>query len=126
MGTIPHHDGSERHVSTQEPALGEAVTVWLRVPHDDPATTVAVRSVRDGEPHFDAAVVDRRTATETWWRADVVVRNPVTGYRFLLNGQTGKLAGDKPVSGTRIGIAVAVGLAILLVIVLIVMAFASR
>jgi hypothetical protein len=46
-------------------------------------------------------------------------------YRFLLNGQTGKLAGDKPVSGTRIGIAVAIGLAVLLVIVLIVMLLAN-
>lgn len=47
-------------------------------------------------------------------------------YRFLLNGQTGKLAGDKPVSGTRIGIAIAVGLAILLVIVLIVLALSAQ
>ena len=46
-------------------------------------------------------------------------------YRFLLNGQTGKLAGDKPVSGTRIGIAVAVGLAIVLIIVLIVVVLAN-
>ena len=42
-------------------------------------------------------------------------------YRFLLNGQTGKLAGDKPVSGTRIGIAVAVVVGIILLIVLIAM-----
>jgi predicted RNA-binding Zn-ribbon protein involved in translation (DUF1610 family) len=42
-------------------------------------------------------------------------------YRFLLNGQTGKLAGDKPVSGTRIAIAVTVGLAVLLLIALIIM-----
>ena len=42
-------------------------------------------------------------------------------YRFLLNGQTGKLAGDKPVSGTRIAMAVAVGIAIVLLVVLIVM-----
>ena len=40
-------------------------------------------------------------------------------YRFLLNGQTGKMAGDKPVSGARIAIAVAIGLAALLVIAMI-------
>jgi hypothetical protein len=40
-------------------------------------------------------------------------------YRYLLNGQTGKMDGDKPVSGKRIGIAVGVILAIILVIVLI-------
>jgi hypothetical protein len=39
-------------------------------------------------------------------------------YRFLLNGQTGKFAGDKPVSRSRIAIAVTVVLAIVLVIVL--------
>ncbi len=35
-------------------------------------------------------------------------------YRFLLNGQTGKAAGDKPLSGWRIGIAVAVVVAAIL------------
>jgi len=29
--------------------------------------------------------VDRVGADETWWRVDVEVRNPVTGYRFLLD-----------------------------------------
>ncbi len=33
-------------------------------------------------------------------------------YRFLLNGQTGKAAGDKPLSGWRVGIAVAAALAL--------------
>ncbi|HEY2883057.1 MAG TPA: zinc ribbon domain-containing protein [Pirellulales bacterium] len=37
-------------------------------------------------------------------------------FRFLLNGQTGKVAGDKPLSGMRIGVAVAIGLVILLVL----------
>ena len=51
----PHHDGSERHVSTLEPQLGEPVTVWLRVPHADPADAgVRCARCRDGEPHFDA------------------------------------------------------------------------
>jgi hypothetical protein len=31
-------------------------------------------------------------------------------YRFLVNGQTGKSAGDKPVSWTRIGLAIGAGL----------------
>jgi hypothetical protein len=42
-------------------------------------------------------------------------------YRFLLNGQTGKMAGDKPVSGQRIAIAVGIGIAIVAVIALIAM-----
>jgi alpha-glucosidase len=96
---LPHHDGSERHVSTLEPSLGDTVSVWLRVPHTDPTTRVWVRTVPDGEPHFDAAVVDRRTATETWWRADVAVRNPLTSYRFLLDGGR---AGYRFVNGTGV------------------------
>ncbi len=42
-------------------------------------------------------------------------------YRFLLNGQTGKFAGDKPVSGTRIGIAVGIVLGIIALVVVIVL-----
>jgi hypothetical protein len=33
-------------------------------------------------------------------------------YRFLLNGQTGKAAGEKPLSAWRIALAVAAGVAI--------------
>jgi hypothetical protein len=44
-------------------------------------------------------------------------------YRFLLNGQTGKLAGDKPVSGRRIALLVAGVLALILIVALIAMIF---
>lgn len=82
----PHHDGSERHVSTLAPELGDTVTVWLRVPHADPATRVWVRTVRDGEPRYTPAEIDRTTPHEAWWRADIVAHNPVVNYRFLLDG----------------------------------------
>ena len=39
-------------------------------------------------------------------------------YRFLLNGQTGKMAGDKPLSGTRIAMVVAAALFLIVVIAL--------
>jgi hypothetical protein len=39
-------------------------------------------------------------------------------YRFLLNGQTGKAAGDKPLSWLKIGLAAAVGIAAVLVVIL--------
>ena len=85
----PHHDGSERHVSTLEPELGDTVTVWLRVPHSDPADHVWARTTPDAEPRFTAAVVDRTTPHEKWWRADIAVHNPLTNYRFLLDGGSG-------------------------------------
>lgn len=90
MGAQPHHDGSALYVPQQEPALGDTVAVFLRVPAGFPVSRVHVRSVPDGEPHFDEAVVDRRDASgDTWWRAGVRVRNPVTGYRFLLDTPDG-------------------------------------
>jgi hypothetical protein len=46
-------------------------------------------------------------------------------YRFLLNGQTGKLAGDKPVSGTRIAVLVGIVLAIILLVILVAMAIST-
>lgn len=95
----PHHDGSARHVSDLEPALGDTVSVWLRVPHAAPASRVWARSVPDGEPHYVEAVVDRRTDHETWWRADVELHNPLTNYRFLLDGGR---AGQRTVNGTGV------------------------
>jgi hypothetical protein len=41
-------------------------------------------------------------------------------YRFLVNGQTGKCAGDKPVSWIRISLAIGAGLLLLLVLILII------
>ena len=39
-------------------------------------------------------------------------------YRFMINGQTGKVAGDKPLSWVRIGIAIGAGLALVGLLVL--------
>jgi Zn finger protein HypA/HybF involved in hydrogenase expression len=42
-------------------------------------------------------------------------------YRFLLNGQTGKMAGDKPLSAARITAAIVVGIILLLVLMLVIL-----
>jgi alpha-glucosidase len=84
-----HHDGSGLYVDNPSPALGERVTVRVRVPAGARVDRVHVRSHPDGEPHFDAAVIDRVGREETWWRVEVTARNPVTGYRFLLAGPGG-------------------------------------
>lgn len=75
----------------QAPALGDTVSVFVRVPRGDSAPgQVFVRSTPDGEPRFTEAVVDRHGPDgETWWRAEVEVRNPVTSYRFLLDSRAG-------------------------------------
>jgi alpha-glucosidase len=82
----PHHDGSDLYVSNLAPTLGETVTVRVRVPHVAVVTAVHVRVVADAEPYFVPAAVERRTPIETWWTADLVCHNPVTSYRFILEG----------------------------------------
>lgn len=85
----PHHDGSATYVPEQEPALGQSVPVFVRVPAGAAVRQVHVRTTGDGEPRFAEAVVDRTEGGDVWWRADVEVRNPVSNYRFLLDGATG-------------------------------------
>jgi alpha-glucosidase len=82
----PHHDGSALYVSNPHPALGETVTVRVRVPHEADVSAVHVRLTPDAEPFFVDAVIERETETDAWWAADIVVHNPVTNYRFILEG----------------------------------------
>ncbi|AYF98132.1 glycoside hydrolase family 13 protein [Protaetiibacter intestinalis] len=82
---LPHHDGSPLYVSTQEPVLGEAVSVRLRVPRGfAPLRVVRVRSNPDREPSYADARIVHETPEAVWWQAEVVVENPVHGYRWLL------------------------------------------
>ncbi len=91
----PHHDGSGLYVSHDAPALGDTVTLFVRTVAADGVRRLWARTTPDGEPRFDRAVVDRRVSpfaggpVETWWRVDVEVRNPLTRYRFLLDGPGG-------------------------------------
>ncbi|MCB1252200.1 MAG: glycoside hydrolase family 13 protein [Austwickia sp.] len=82
----PHHDGSLRYLSQPHPRLGETVDLYVRVPHAASVTSLHVRTTHDAEPKFTAGVVDRHTASDTWWRVPLVVHNPVAHYRFLLQG----------------------------------------
>src|SRR5262249_18560569 len=76
----PHHDGSALYASGDR--------VWLRVPTSFAAQDVYVRCVVDGEPGFVTALVDEsRPGPDTWWKATLPVRNPVTPYRFLLGNR---------------------------------------
>jgi alpha-glucosidase len=88
MLSQPHHDGSALYVSNLRPGLGDTVTLRVRVPHEADVSAVHVRLTPDAEPKFVDAVVERRTETETWWRAEIICRNPVTNYRFILEGGT--------------------------------------
>jgi alpha-glucosidase len=83
----PHHDGSALYVSNPHPSLGDSVTVRVRVPHEADVQAVHVRLTPDAEPIFVDANVERQTETDTWWAATIVVHNPVTNYRFILEGR---------------------------------------
>ncbi len=47
-------------------------------------------------------------------------------YRFMVNGQTGKIAGDKPLSWRRISAAIAAGLLFLVILILLFMFMQPR
>jgi alpha-glucosidase len=84
----PHHDGSALYVSNLRPRLGETVSVRVRVPLEADVSAVHVRLTPDAEPKFVDAVIEVRTDTETWWTAEITCHNPVTSYRFILEGGT--------------------------------------
>jgi len=81
-----HHDGSPAYCPDPPQEHGDPFTVLLRTSVDDPVTRVAVRQVHDGEPLHVEARMDRRDASGTWWRADLLAHNTVSNYRFLLDG----------------------------------------
>ncbi len=84
----PHHDGSDQYVLERPEELGGDAVVRVRVPRGF-ADDVVLRYVRDGEPRWARAQVDRETGTETWWRARFPVANPSVPYRWLIVGADG-------------------------------------
>lgn len=84
-----HHDGSELYVPQGTPALGDVVPVRVRVPAASAERGVHLRTVRDGEPMITAARPDGTVGDDRWYVAEVVVHNPVTSYRFLLDEPDG-------------------------------------
>jgi alpha-glucosidase len=84
----PHHDGSPDHVEAADRSLGATVRVRLRVPARCGTTRVRLRSTPDAEPAVVEAVLERHGAGAAWWAADLLLHNPVTRYRWLLDGGT--------------------------------------
>ncbi|HQZ54503.1 MAG TPA: alpha-amylase family glycosyl hydrolase [Thermoflexales bacterium] len=84
-----HHDGSDRFVSNLHPALGERVTLRLRVDVDAPVRRAFLRSFPDGEQRFSPM---RRAATDTvsaWWEAELPIFEPSVTYRFIVEADDG-------------------------------------
>src|SRR6266496_1773182 len=76
------------YVPSGAPSLGQKIPVLVRVPRAWGARAVVLRSVYDGDPLLATAEIDDglQDGHEVWWRAELDVHNPVTSYRFLLDG----------------------------------------
>lgn len=82
---LPHHDGSPLYVSDQNPAIGDTITLRLRVPQGfGPLNGVLVRSRPDQEPWYDEAEWGAGADGWDWWTAKVTIANPRTTYRWFL------------------------------------------
>ena len=82
----PHHDGSDLYLVERPAEIGDEAVVRLRVPRGTAVDAVALRCIVDGDPIGVRAEIDEETATDTWWRATIPMRNPEVRYRFLLTG----------------------------------------
>jgi len=92
MNPLPHHDGSPLHVSDDAPALGDTVTVRLRVPSGyGPLKAVRTRSNPDHEPEWTDALLTGSVDGWDWWEAPIHVRNRRHGYRFVLQHESGRV-----------------------------------
>ncbi|WP_062522128.1 glycoside hydrolase family 13 protein [Demequina silvatica] len=79
-----HHDGSALYAPAGAVSLGDTVTLRVRTAAAAAPDRVWLRTVRDGEPAFVEAVADGERDGERWFAAELVLHNPLTGYRFLL------------------------------------------
>jgi alpha-glucosidase len=86
LASQPHHDGSPIYVDAPERSPGATARVRLRVPDACGTTRVRLRSTPDAEPAVVEATVERHESGSVWWHVDLVLHNPVTRYRWLLDG----------------------------------------
>lgn len=87
----PHHDPSPLHVSNPTPALGETVRLRLRVPQAlGPVRAVRVRSNPDREPRLAVAQLTSSADGWDWWDAEMIIENPVHGYRWVVRTDDGR------------------------------------
>lgn len=85
----PHHDGSALYVPNSPTWLGQSIPLKVRIPHAADVQLVKARVLHDAEPAWFDATIESRDDHEAWWRADVEVHNPVSVYRFYLDGGGG-------------------------------------
>jgi len=87
----PHHDGSELYADPGPYQQGQEVRVRLRVPAGYGERSVWIRQLADAEPVRVPTTLLREDATERWYEGVIVVHNPVTNYRWLIDEPGGYL-----------------------------------
>lgn len=91
MAHLPHHDGSIRYVSNQQPKLLQNVAIRIRI-HSElgKVAAVQVRYSESGEafPTPPAKLV-RTDGKWSWYEAQICLNNPQVNYRFLITLTSG-------------------------------------
>ena len=83
MNLYPHHDGSEIYVSNAAPAIGQAITLKVRIPRSYHFEKAFIRVYEDGEPRTYELKLGKANASELWLEVKIKVINLHTVYRFV-------------------------------------------
>lgn len=83
MHLHPHHDGSEIYVSNAAPAIGQTITLKVRVPRSYHFEKAFIRVYEDGEPRSYELKLGKASASELWLEVKIKVINLHTVYRFV-------------------------------------------
>lgn len=86
MKNTPHHDGSDLYVSNSAPAIGDSVTLKVRVPNDYCFEKAMLRLYHDGEPRIFEMKLSSKNEVESWYQVKVEILNLQNSYRFAFIG----------------------------------------
>jgi alpha-glucosidase len=87
MKNKPHHDGSDLYVSNSAPAIGDLITLKVRVPNDYLFEKAMLRIYHDGEPRIFEMKLSSKTEVESWYQVKVQILNLQNSYRFAFIGR---------------------------------------
>jgi alpha-glucosidase len=87
MKNLPHHDGSDLYVSDSAPAIGDFVTLRIRVPNDYHFEKAMLRIYHDGEPRIFELKLNSKNEVESWYQVKVQILNLLSSYRFAFIGR---------------------------------------
>ena len=87
MKNKPHHDGSDLYISNSAPAIGDLITLKVRVPNDYLFEKAMLRIYHDGEPRIFEMKLSSKPEVESWYQVKVQILNLQNSYRFAFIGR---------------------------------------